>query len=142
MQLISKFDKGIRFLLCAIDIFSKYEWIIPLNKKKVPTITNAFRKMLDESNRKPNKLWEDNGSQFYNRSMKSWIKETTHKCIQHIMKENLLLLKNLLEPFENLLEQNYDFKIRNYMTLKSENVCKDDLDELINTTKHIIEQLK
>ena len=63
--------------------------------------------------------------------MKSWIKETTHKCIQHIMKENLLLLKNLLEPFENLLEQNYDFKIRNYMTLKSENVCKDDLDEII-----------
>ena len=56
MQLISKFNKGIRFLLCVIDIFSKYEWIIPLNKKKVPTITNAFRKMLDESNRKPNKL--------------------------------------------------------------------------------------
>ena len=131
MQLISKFNKGIRFLLCAIDIFNKYEWIIPLNKKKGPTTTNAFRKILDESNRKPNKLWEDNSSEFYNRSMKSWIKETTYKCIQHIMKENLLLLKNLLEPLENLLEQNYDFKIRNYMTLKLENVCKDNLDEII-----------
>ena len=57
MQLISKFDKGIRFLLCVIDIFSKHAWIIPLKTKKGITITNAFLKILDESNRKPNKIW-------------------------------------------------------------------------------------
>ena len=34
MQLISKFDKGIRFLLCAIVIFSKYAWAVPLKDKK------------------------------------------------------------------------------------------------------------
>ena len=56
MQLICKLDKGIHFLLCAIDIFSKYAWIIPLKDKRGITITNAFQKTLDESNRKSNKI--------------------------------------------------------------------------------------
>ena len=71
MQLISKLNKGIRFLLCVYDIFSKYTWIIPLKDKKGITITNAFQKILDESNHKHNKIWVDKGSDIYNRSMKS-----------------------------------------------------------------------
>ena len=71
MQLISKFNKGICFLLCVIDIYSKYAWIIPLKDKKGITITDAFKIFLKESNRKPNKIWVDKGSKFYNRSMKS-----------------------------------------------------------------------
>ena len=54
MQLLSKFNKGFRFLLCVIDIFSKYEWVVPLKIKKVIAITNAFQKILDDSNRKRN----------------------------------------------------------------------------------------
>ena len=50
MQLISNFNKGIRFLLSVIDIFSKYAWVIPLKDKKGITITNDFQKILDESN--------------------------------------------------------------------------------------------
>ena len=69
-QLISKFDKWIRFLLCVTDIFSKYAWGIPLKDKKGITITNAFHRILKESNRKQNKIWADKGSKFYNRSMK------------------------------------------------------------------------
>ena len=57
MQLISKFNKRFRFLLCVIDIFSKYAWVVPLKDKKGITITNAFQKILKESNRKPNKIW-------------------------------------------------------------------------------------
>ena len=57
MQLISKFSKGIRSLLCIIDIFSKYAWVIPLKAKKGITSTNAFQKFLDESILKP--LWVD-----------------------------------------------------------------------------------
>ena len=56
MQLISKFDKGIRFLLCVIDIFSKYAWVVPLKDKKGITIANAFQKILDKSGCKPNKI--------------------------------------------------------------------------------------
>ena len=63
--------KGIRFLLCVIDIDSKYACVIPLKDKIGITITNAFQKILDKSNRKPNKIWVDKGIEFCNRSLKS-----------------------------------------------------------------------
>ena len=56
MELISKFNKGLISLLCVIDIFSKYAWVIPLKDKKGNTITDTFQKILKESNRKPNKI--------------------------------------------------------------------------------------
>ena len=62
VQLISKFNKGFRFLLCVIDIFSKYAWVVPLKDKKGISIVNAFQKILKESDRKPNKIWVDKGS--------------------------------------------------------------------------------
>ena len=71
MQLISKFNKGFKFLLCVTDINSKYAWITPLKYKKGITLSNAFQKLLDESNRKQNKIWIDKGSEFYSRSMRS-----------------------------------------------------------------------
>ena len=55
MQLISKFNKEFRFLLCAIDIFSKYAQLVPLKNKKDVSIVDVFQKILDDSNRKPNK---------------------------------------------------------------------------------------
>ena len=71
MQLISKFNKGLTFLLCIIDIFSKYAWVVPLRDKKGASIVNAFQKISKESNRKPNKKLIDKGSEFYNNSFKN-----------------------------------------------------------------------
>ena len=62
MQLISKFNKVFRSLLCVIDIFSKYAWVVPLKDKKGVSIVNAFQKILDDSNKKPNKILVDKGS--------------------------------------------------------------------------------
>ena len=59
MQLVSKYNKGIRFLLCVIDIFSKYAWVVPLKDKKGISIVKAFQIILKQSNRKPNKIWVD-----------------------------------------------------------------------------------
>ena len=59
MQLISKLNKGFRFLLCVIDIYTKYAWVIPLKDKKAITITDAFQKIEDESKRKPSKILTD-----------------------------------------------------------------------------------
>ena len=56
MQLISKLNKGIWFLLCVIDIFGKYASVIPLKSKKVITIVNAFQKALNKSDQKPDKI--------------------------------------------------------------------------------------
>ena len=71
MQRISKFNKGIRFLLCFIDRLSKYAWVVPVNDKKDTIIVNAFQKIVNNSDRKPNKMWVDKICEFYNRSMKS-----------------------------------------------------------------------
>ena len=70
IQLINKFNERIRFLLCVIDIFSKYPWVVPLKDKKGVSIANAFQKILDDSNRKPNKIWVDKGTELYNSSFK------------------------------------------------------------------------
>ena len=56
MQLISKFNKRFRFLLCVINIFSKYAWVVPIKDKNGSSIVNAFQKILKESNRRPNKI--------------------------------------------------------------------------------------
>ena len=66
IQLINKFNKRLRFLLCVIDIFSKYPWVVPLKDKKGVSIVNAFQKILDDSYIKPNKIWVDKKSEFYN----------------------------------------------------------------------------
>ena len=73
MQLVSKFKERFRFLLCVINIFSKYAWVILFEVLLLKmlllrgiTITNAFQKILDESNCKPNKTLVDKGSEFYN----------------------------------------------------------------------------
>ena len=71
MQLISKYNKGIICLLCAIDLFSKYAFFVPL---KVKTgIVNAFQKILNISKRRPNKIWADQGSEFDNNHFKKWL---------------------------------------------------------------------
>ena len=74
MQLLSKFNNGFRLLLCVIDIYSKYAWVILLKDKKGVSIVNEFQKILKESIHKPNKIWIDKGSEFYNNFFKKWLK--------------------------------------------------------------------
>ena len=62
MQSQRKYNKGMKYLFCAIDLFSKYAWIIPLKNKTGVSIVNALQKFLDSSNRKPNKIWIDQGN--------------------------------------------------------------------------------
>ena len=56
MQSLSRKNKGIKYLLCATDLFSKYAFVIPLKDKKGISIVNAFNKIIKQSNRKPKKL--------------------------------------------------------------------------------------
>ena len=70
IQLMNKFNKGFRFLSGVIDIVSKYSWVVPLQDKKGVSIVDAFSKILDDLNGKPNKIWVDKGSEFYNSSLK------------------------------------------------------------------------
>ena len=74
MQSLSIFNKGFKYLLCTIDLFSIYAWVIPLKDKKRTSIVNAFSKIISEGQRKPNKIWVDQGSEFYNNTFKGFLK--------------------------------------------------------------------
>ena len=75
MTLISKFNKGIKYLFCVIGLFSRCAWVIPLKNKKSDSIVEGFEKILDSSDRKPNTIWVDLGSEFYNNKFKKSLKE-------------------------------------------------------------------
>ena len=70
VQSLSRKNKGVKYLLCAIDLHSKYAFVIPLKDKKGISIVNAFNKIIKQSERKPNKIWVDQGSEFDNNNFK------------------------------------------------------------------------
>ena len=71
VQLLSKFNKGTCFLLCVNNIIGKLAWVVPLKDERDITITDAFQKILNECVSKPNKIWVDKESEFYNKLLKS-----------------------------------------------------------------------
>ena len=127
MQLLSKYNKGIRFLLCVIDIFSKYAWVVPLKDKKGISIVKAFQIILKQSNRKPNKIWVDKGSEFYNAYFKIWLRD------------NDIVMYSTHNEGKSVVA----VKIYKYMTSISKNAYIYKLDvQWMNTIIHITLQLK
>ena len=127
MQLINKFNKGTRFLLCVIDIFSivsKYSWVVTLKDKKGVTIVNAFQKVLDRSNRKPNKIWVDKGSDFYNSSFIKWLKGNDIEMYSTYNQGKSVVAERFIRTLKN---KNYK-----YMTSISENLYIDKLYDIVN----------
>ena len=61
--------------MCVIDIFNEYAWVLSLKDKKGGSIVSVFQKILNDSARKPNKIWIDKGSEFYNNFFKKWLKD-------------------------------------------------------------------
>ena len=149
MQLLSRYNKGIRFSLCVIDIFSKYAWVVPLKDKKGISIVKAFQIILKQSisrqrakdtsakHLKPNKIWVDKGSGFYNAYFKKWLRDndivmySTHNEGKSVVAERFIrTLKS---------------EIYKYMTSVSENVYIDKLDDIVdeyNNTYHTTIKMK
>ena len=73
MESLPSTNKNVKYLLCVIDVFTKYAWIKLLKDKKGKTVLNAFIEIANESNRKPNKLWSDRGREFSNKLMQKWL---------------------------------------------------------------------
>ena len=70
---LSSKNRNVKYLLCVKVIFTKYARVKPLKGKKCKTIVNAFIEIVNESNRKPNKLCVDQGREFYNVLMQEWL---------------------------------------------------------------------
>ena len=123
MQLLSKFNKGFRFLLCVIDIFSKYAWVIPIKDKKGVIVVNAFQKILDNSKRKPNKIWVDKSSKFYNNSLKKWINDNGIKMYSTNNEGKFVVAERFIRKLKT--------KIYKYMTSISKNVYMNKIDDIV-----------
>ena len=76
MQSLSRKNKGIKYILCAIALYSKYAFVLPLKDKKGISIVNAFNKIIKQSGKKTNKIWVDQGGEFYNNIFKKWLSDS------------------------------------------------------------------
>ena len=124
MQIISKFNKRNHFLLCVIDIFSKYAWVIPLKDKTGITINSVFQTVLNKSAFKTKKLWVNKGSELYNKSMKSWLEKNDIENGSTHNKEKSLVGERLIRTLKN--------KTYKHMTSISKNMYTDILDVMVN----------
>ena len=131
MQLISKYNKGIRYLLCVIDLFSKYVWAVPLKDKKGVSIVNAFQKFLNNSKQKPNKIWVDQGGEFYNNVFKKQLKDNDISMYLTYNDGNSVVAERFIKTLKN--------KICKPMKAISKNVYFNVLDNIVdeyNNTYH------
>ena len=123
MQSLSQYDKGIKYLLCAIDIFSKYAWVAPLKDKKGVSIVNAFQKIISKG-RKLNKIWVDQGSKFYNSSFKDFLKINNIEMYSTYNEGKSVVAERFIRTLKS--------KIFKHMTAISMNVYFDVLDDIVN----------
>ena len=132
MQSLSKINKGIKYLSCAIDLFSKHAWVILVNDKKRTSIVNAFQKVISKG-RKPNKIWVDQGRKFYNNSFKGFLKMNNIEMYSTYNGRKSVVAERFIRTLKN--------EIFKHMTAISKNVYFDVLDGIVNNIiTHFIEQ--
>ena len=136
-QSLRKKNKGIKYLLCAINLFSKYAFFVPIKDKKGISITNAFKKIIKQSGRKPNKILVDQGSEFYNNVFKRWLSD------------NDIIMYSTYNEGKSVVAERFIRKLKNklykHMTATGKNVYYDVLDDVVNkynNTKHSTIKMK
>ena len=129
MRLLSKENKGIKYLLCAIDLFSKYAFVIPLKDKKGSSITNAFNKIIKQSNRKPNKIWVDQGGEFHNHVFKRWLSNNDIIMYSTFNEGKSVVIERFIRTLKN--------KLYKHMTAINKNVYYNVLDDVVNEYNNI-----
>ena len=137
MQSLSRKNKGIKYLLCAIDLFSKYAFVIPLKDKKGISIVNAFNKKIKQSNRKPNKIWVVQGGEFYNNVFEKWLSDNDIIMYSTYNEGKSVVAERLIRTLKN--------KLYKHMTATGKKVYYDVLDDAVNkynNTKHSTIKMK
>ena len=124
MQSLSKFNKGFKYLLCAIDLFSKYAWAIPLKDKKGTSIVNVFKEIISKRQRKPNKIWVDQGSEIYNNTFEDFLRISNIEMYSTYNEGKSVVAERFIRTLKN--------KIFKHMTTISKNVYIDVLNDIIN----------
>ena len=137
MQSLSRKNKGIKYLLCAIDLYCKYAFVIRLKDKKGISIVNAFDKIIKQSNRKPNKIWVDQRGEFYNNVFKKWLSDNDIIMYSTYNEGKSVVAETFIRTLKN--------KLYKHMTATGKNVYYDVLDDVVNkynNTKHSTIKIK
>ena len=137
MQSLSRKNKGIKYLLYAIDLYSKYAFVIPLKDQKGISIVNAFNKIIKQSNRKPNKIWVDQGGEFYNNVFKKWLSDNDIIMYSTFNEGKSVVVERFIRTLKN--------KLYKHMMATGKNVYYDVLDDVVtkyNNTKHSTIKMK
>ena len=137
MQSLSRKNKGIKYLLCAIDLYSNYAFVIPLKDKKGISIVNAFNKIIKQSERKPNKIWVDQGGEFYNNVFKKWLLDNDIIMDSTYNEGKSVVAERFIRTLKN--------KLYKHMAATGKNVYYDVLDDVVNkynNTKHSTIKMK
>ena len=129
MQSLSRKNKIIKYLICAIDLYSKYAFVIPLKDKKGISIVNAFDKIIKQYNRKPNKIWVDQESEFYNNNFKKWSSDSNIIMYSMYNEGKSVVAERFIRTLKT--------KLYKYMTATSKNVYYDVLDDVVNKYNNI-----
>ena len=129
IQSLSKYNKVIKYLLCAIDLLSKYAWVMSLKDKKGTCIVNAFQKIISKE-RKPNKIWVDQGSEFYNQSFKDFLKINNLEMYSTFNEGKSVVAERFIRALKN--------KVFKQMTAISTKVSFDVLDDIVNKHNNTI----
>ena len=130
MQSLSRKNKGIKYLLCAIDLYSKYAFVTPLKDKKGIIIVNASNKIIKRSERKPNKIWVGQEGEFYNNVFKKWLSDNDIIMNSTYNEGKSVVAERFIRALKN--------KLYTHMTVTGKNVYYDVLDDVVkyNNTKH------
>ena len=123
MQSLRKYNKGIKYLLCAIDPFSKFAWVAHLKDKRGISIVNAFQKIISKGH-KPNKIWVDQGGEFYNKLFKRFLKINNIEMYSTYNEGKSVVAERFIRTLKN--------KIFKHMTAVSKNVYFDVVDDIVN----------
>ena len=129
MQSLSRKNKGIKYLLLAIDLYSKYAFIIPLKDKKGISIVNAFNKIIKQSNRKPNKIRVDQGGEFYNNVFEKWLSDINIFMYSTYNEGKSVVAERFIRTLKN--------KLYKHMTATGKNVYYDVLHDVVNKYNNI-----
>ena len=137
MQSLSRKNKGVRYLLCAIDLHSKYAFVIPLKDKKGISIANEFNKIIKQSSRKPNRVWVDQRGEFYNNVFEKWLSDNDINMYSTYNEGKSVVAEIFVRTLKN--------KLYKHMTATGKNVYYDVLDDVgnkYNNTKHSTIKMK
>lgn len=134
MSSLSKQNTGFKYILTVVDVLSKYAWAVPIGDKSASTVLNAFKSVLNTSNRHPSKLWIDEGKEFLNKQFTTFFRKNVNSDTHSIYHTYSQFHASPIERFNRTLKTRMYYKFTKYDTTR----WVDMLDKLLYKYNHTI----